>query len=311
VKHLREKTDSARQENYRSEVAHSGSTRVAFERDSTFNNETPQLQDRPPPLKSRAHHLSQRLIVVEEPRILYLSIPKCGCTFVKNVLWHLQFGRFHPNPIRVHDDDNKFLRASDIYQDTRSILEESVAFTVVRNPVDRFLSLYFDKIIGQGRDRYVPLAQILIERHRLIEKPTRLTDHQFNLDVLSVWLQNNLSEALDLPNEAHWTPQAMRTNVMREFNLKLLTVDNLRTGLLRLLENRVPDIEEIVSGAERNQSKQHYSKKELLTNEVRRRINETYNEDRKLYRRAALAWENLEADASGTSKIPRFRSLFV
>lgn len=268
------------------------------------------MQDSPSPRQSRAHRLSQRLIVVEEPRILYLSIPKCGCTFVKNVLWHLQFGRFHSTPVRVHDDDNRFARASEYYEDAKHIVGEESAFTVVRNPIDRFLSLYFDKIVGSGRDKYVPLAQTLVERHSLVDKPSSLADHRYNLEILSSWLQKNLNEGIDMPSEAHWTPQAMRADVMREFDLKLLHVDNLKTGLVELLKHRVPQIELIAATAERNQSRKDFSKRELLTSQIKRRINEVYSDDRKLYRKTVLASERLQRSPASTVRLPRFHEVF-
>ena len=171
--------------------------------------------------------LASRLFAVQTPRVLYLSIPKCGCTFVKNVLWFLENGSFHPTPKRVHDDDRSFKRASDLYAKFESIHLEPMAFTVVRNPIDRFMSLYFDKIIGPGQKNYVPLASLLAERRGLCLTPMTAKDHQYNFNVLIEWIQENLETAVNLPREAHWTPQMYRRNVMAAFNLKMLTVEKL------------------------------------------------------------------------------------
>jgi hypothetical protein len=277
---------------------------------SIFQNETSTLPDRPQHLRSKAPRFTHRLLAVDNPRILYLSIPKCGCTFVKNVLWYLNFESYHPNPIRVHDDDDKIPRASDFYQDANFIRNEAMAFTIVRNPVDRFLSLYFDKIIGSGRTLYVPLAKILIERHGLIERPTTISEHHYNLEIASSWIKRNLIDRAELPSEAHWTPQSSRINIMREFDLTIITVDNLKKGLVQLLQDRVPDIEEIASRAERNQSPRQFSKRELLTDQVRKRINEVYSQDRKLYRAAARAWEQYGGEGMSEFDLPRFGRLF-
>lgn len=262
-----------------------------------------------PTNSSNAQRLARRLLAIEEPRILYLSIPKCGCTYVKNVLWYLKYSSFHPNPIRVHDDDAQFPRASELYSDPRLIQAEEVAFTVIRNPVDRFLSFYLDKIIGKGREMYVPLAQILIERYRLIENPVSLRHHHYNLSILSGWIQRNLNDAIDLPSEAHWTPQTHRANIMQEFNLKLLTLDKLSIGLQALLMRRAPNIAAILSSAEQNSSTKNHQKAELLTPDIRRSINEAYRADRRLYRRTSSAWESIAVGTDGAARVPRYHEI--
>ena len=293
-----------------------GDCRRRFERPIGLENlvktmEVPEFEIRPELTTTKDQQLLRRLFAVANPRILYLPIPKCGCTYVKNVLWYINFQTYHSNPLRIHDDDSQFVRASELYSKTHSIVEEKTAFTVVRNPIDRFTSLYFDKIIGQGRARYVPLAQLLIDKYGLLEKPTALSEHQYNLEILAEWIQSNLGEARDMPSEAHWTPQIYRKNIMQEFNLKLLTVDQLKPGLIELLKRHVPQIDRILSASERNKSEQTVQKRLVLTDRVRKIINSVYREDRKLYRRTSGAWERAELGAIEGLTIPTFRDLFA
>lgn len=251
---------------------------------------------------------SRRLIALDRPRILYLVIPKCGCTFVKNVLWFVENGQFHPIPARIHDDDNLFRRASDLEMDHCKIGDEPLAFTVLRNPVDRFMSLYFDKVIGSGRKKYVPLAKTLSEKRGLVLEPATLNDHRYNLDILIDWLEANLASEVDLPKEAHWTPQSYRKEIMRVFDLKVLTVDNLSPQLNLLLSPEIFDIQSVVAAAETNASVKPVSKSTILTPEIRRKINGVYAEDRRLYRKAKAIWET-EGVLTGDIPIPRFSNL--
>lgn len=263
-------------------------------------------------MKSRAHRaelLSRRLFVLSEPRVFYLFIPKCGCTFVKNVLWAIQNGRYHHNPVRVHDDDKSFLRASDLGIDVHSIYREPMAFTVVRNPIDRLLSLYFDKVVGKGKENYVPLAHVLIEKRGLDPIPASLSNHQRNIEILIDWLEENLSDEIDLPRDAHWTPQIYRSVIMQTFNLKMLTVDRLSQGLGTLLGDEVQNARTIIQGAEKNNSSKEADKRAILTREIRRKINNLYSGDRKLYQLVNGRWKSLSPDGAGADEIPRYQEL--
>lgn len=228
---------------------------------------------------------------------------------MKNVLWAIQNGRNHPNPVRIHDDDKDFLRASDLDIDVQDIAREPTAFTVVRNPIDRLLSLYFDKVVGKGREHYVPLAHVLIEKRALDPLPTSLSDHQHNIEILIDWLEENLSDGIDLRKDAHWTPQVYRKDVMQTFNLKMLTVDRLSHGLDALLGEEVQDAQTIIHRAEKNSSSKEADKKTVLTQEIRRKINSVYADDRKLYQLVNGKWKSRGPGGVGAGDIPRYREL--
>jgi len=263
-------------------------------------------------MKSRSHRaelLSRRLFALREPRVLYLVIPKCGCTFVKNVLWAIQNDRYHSNPVRVHDDDKEFLRASDLGIDIHSIAREPMAFTVIRNPIDRLLSLYFDKVVGKGKDNYIPLAHVLTEKRGLHPLPTTLSDHQYNIEILIDWLEENLSDEIDLPKDAHWTPQVYRSDIMRTFDLKMLTVDRLSHGLQILLGDEVGNARTIIQQAEKNSSGNKIDKKIVLTPEIRRKINSLYVGDRTLYQLVKARWKGSTPGDTAACEVPRYREL--
>jgi hypothetical protein len=252
---------------------------------------------------------AQRLLALEVPRLFYLSIPKCGCTYVKNVLWRLRCGEFHPNPVRVHDNESCFPRAIDLLSDPECLSREPLAFTVLRNPVDRFLSLYLDKIVGVGRRKFLPLADLLSGSRGLMIDPSSLSDHHYNLELLIAWLGDNLSQANGFPRDPHWTPQSDRLGVIRQFDLKILVVDRLSLGLEALLAEYVPDISHILLVAERNRSSRSAAKSELLNKTIRQKVNALYSIDRSLYTKANIAWSQLVPTSSGPIEVPRYSSI--
>jgi hypothetical protein len=261
------------------------------------------------PTAETASTLSKRLIMLRNPAIHYLFIPKCGCTFVKNTLWAINEGKTHQNPLRIHDDDNSFERGCHPSLQPTEIEFDEHSFVVLRNPVDRFLSLYFDKVVGAGREKYVPLARTLIEGYDLREVPVSIDDHRHNLLVLARWLQHNLKGGTDLPKEAHWTPQSYRSNIMKTFNLKVLLVEHLERGLHLLLADVFPGINVLTAGVERNKSTRPVKKAEVLTDEIRGLVNEIYSNDKRVFRKAKKRWDMLIDEGAGREAIPRFREL--
>lgn len=252
---------------------------------------------------------TNRLFTTRRVPLRYLVIPKCGCTFVKNLLWRLEHGADHAVPLRVHDDDADFLRADALGLTPEAIRAEGHAFTVLRNPVDRFFSLYTDKVIGPGWQKFVPLRKVLVQRHGLDPEARSVGAHRANCALLIDWLEANLATGRDLPKDPHWTPQAWRRPLMEKFDLKLLTLNDLSAQIACLARDVVPDIEQVLDGLEANRSAKPIAKGDVLVRELRQRINAVYAEDRRLFTAVRDAWREVDpATAPGTA-IPRARAL--
>ena len=248
---------------------------------------------------------TNRLFTTHKAPLRYLVIPKCGCTFIKNLLWRIEHGNDHDQPIRVHDDDNRFLRADALSLNAADIRGEAHAFTVLRNPVDRFFSLYTDKVIGEGRKRYVPLRDVLSHKYGLDPHTQTVEGHRANCEIMIDWLENNLRTEVDLPKEAHWTPQSYRSRLMEKFDLKLLTLNGIEGQLIGLSRDILPEIATTLSGLEPNRSKKPVAKGQVLVPELRKRINAVYAADRKLFSKTRDAWANLTPETVDPAAIPR------
>lgn len=247
---------------------------------------------------------TNRLFTTHKVPLRYLVIPKCGCTFVKNLLWRLEHGADHAVPLRVHDDDSQFLRADALGLTAADIRAEAHAFTVLRNPVDRFFSLYTDKVIGPGWQKYVPLREVLTG-HGLDPEADTVPGHQTNCEIMIDWLARNLKDEVDLPKEAHWTPQSYRWSLVKSFDLKLLLLNDVNAQITCLARDLVPDIAQTLAGLEINRSPKPVQKGAVLVPDLRKKINAVYAQDRKLFQAVKQAWDGLDTATLDPKKIPR------
>ncbi|MEP3636152.1 MAG: sulfotransferase family 2 domain-containing protein [Paracoccaceae bacterium] len=248
-------------------------------------------------------NISQSLFAIRRFPVRYLVIPKCACTYIKNVLWRLEEGENYKNPIRIHSADSQMLRASDLGITVKDVLEEEFAFAVLRNPVDRFYSLYADKVVGQGHKLYVPLRTVLATKYGLDVTTDTAEGHTRNCEILLEWLASNLKSEIDLTKDAHWTPQVYRKNILKGMNLKVLLVNDLDRQLSVLLSPLVPGIDQILTNLERNTSKKQFSRREVIVPSLRKKINTVFAQDRELFQRSRDLWK--QHDGNTHTSIPR------
>lgn len=248
--------------------------------------------------------IGDRLFTTKTGDIQYLVIPKCGCTFIKNVLWKIDNKLDYHTPNRIHDA--KFFRVSDFGLTEKDILKGHYAFTVIRNPVDRFFSLYQDKVIGDGYKRYIPLRKTLVEKYNLLENPISISDHRRNCQIFIRWIGLNLKAGMDFKPESHWSPQSYRKGIMKSLHLKLLLVDELEEQLEFLLRPIMPSIGDLLKNVEKNRSKYNFSKQEIITKDIRQQINYIYKEDLNLFKHVKNTWLNINFENNNQEQIPTY-----
>ena len=240
--------------------------------------------------------------------IRFLVIPKCGCTFVKNLLWRLDHGQMYDNPPRIHDRTDAFARAAQFNLTVDQIRAEEHCFVVLRNPVDRFLSLYFDKVVGEGYRQFVPLRAVLQAHHGLNVDAATPAEHLRNCNILIDWLEENLAKPNELGRDSHWTPQHHRMDTIRAFDLKVLTLSGLDAHFALLLADIVPEIGLILGKLERYATSAKGMKDQVLDAPIRARINKVYAKDRLNYKKLREIWR--DADPKTAQEIPRASQVF-
>lgn len=252
---------------------------------------------------------AQRLFTTRTySQVHYFPITKCGCTYVKNLFWKIDHGAQYDEPLRVHRGDSAFPRATDFGYTAETVRRMEHSFVILRDPVERFLSLYFDKVIGPGAQRFIPLRRVLAEGYGLDPQPRTLAGHRRNTLILADWIARNLSGPSELRRDPHWRPQAERMEVIRALDLKILPLERIGTALPLLLSPVIPGIADLLRGLERNSAPQPVSRADLATPDLRGAILDLYAEDARITGRLAQHWAGQEP-ASGAD-FPRFSTLF-
>lgn len=232
----------------------------------------------------------------------FLAITKCGSTFLKNLFWHLNFGERHPEANRIHAHDDAMPRGDTLsYQD---IAARDAYFVVVRHPVARFLSVYFDKFQEPLR----PSAPTNVF-HRIIGDEPRFCwmaqtaeQHVANLNIAIEALEVSLSSNSKRLKNPHWAPQAHRVNrFAKPMRLAVLTVEDLDQQLVMLLGPNVPEIATFIADVKARNSGKAKPKQQLVDADLERRILQLYAQDFEIWSQISDDWTRCQASGA----IPR------
>ena len=222
--------------------------------------------------------------------IYYLAITKCGSTFLKNLFYALDHDQLHPDAGNIHDHSDDLLRAHDT---PRWMIRRSrYAFTVLRDPVDRFLSMYFDKLYGTGPQNFPELREEIAAECAMDLSPgLNAADHAENCLKLIDWLGRNIANETDIPINPHWRPQMTRVNKLAHMKIGFFTLDGLDWQMPAHLGDVVPDLPaKMAMVRSRNVTRYPVDKSAVATDELRARVRAVYAEDAKKYDTVSEQW---------------------
>ncbi len=229
-----------------------------------------------------------RCFTATEHPINCVAISKIGRTYLRNLLYILEHEKEYHEPLKIHTKG-----ASSISDLTKGELANEVSFFVIRDPVDRFFSLYFDKIYGTGERSFPWIAKRLV-KHRGFVHEDNLTIEQHRANCLGLLgYINRKFETEELPDiNSHWSPQVEMAKKAIRFGLQPLLLENLDEQLLFIADGRVDGLEKAMKMLpHRNSSNKPYTIKEILTPEIAQRISGLYAADQALYERVKTAWD--------------------
>lgn len=243
--------------------------------------------------------------------IYYMSITKCGSTYLKNLFYYLDNDRLHDHPDHIHDHSGDLMRAGDT--PAWMIRRSEHAFTVLRRPSSRFLSLYFDKIYGDHPQNFPDLRQEIAEEAGLdLSRALDVAAHRENCRRFIGWLEKNLTHDTDAPINPHWRPQMRRVGTVMHLAPSLLTLDGLDRQLPIFLDGVVPDLPRKMAAVKsRNPAPYPVDPGEVMTGDLEDAVNAVYSEDWETYSRVSRRWQKAEmrrelaSPAVATEDVPK------
>ncbi len=252
-----------------------------------FRRLTERFRKKPVPRSA-----AELMLRLERADVYYLHIAKSGSTFLKNLFYYLDHGHSHPAGNRIHGEP-ELLRAR--AEDAERIRASKHAFAVIRDPMERFLSVYFDKIYGEGPLNFPDLRAFFTDEVGLdLSDDLDIGGHRRNCHLLIDWFAENLAGRTDQPVNFHWRRQSRRLKRVESLELELLTLDGLDWQLPLLLEEVLPDIREAMAAVQaRNISYAPVDKAAVVDEALRAKVDEVYAADRRLYDRATRRWARI------------------
>jgi hypothetical protein len=230
-------------------------------------------------------------------------ILKCGCTFLKNLLWHLDHDAPHPRGNWVHRDDDlpRTTGAS-----AQQIRDNPLAFIVLRDPVERFLSLYFDKVMRPRAVGYKSLREELLAEGLIDPEAQDIDTHRRNAMATIGWIGDNLAHKTGRDANRHWTRQSGIVRQVAPLQLRVLTLNGLNDQLRVLLSPAIPDIDRHLAGAKwRNRTPRDVPRNVLADDALRKAILRVYRNDALLWSAADALWQDPEGGSMTPDRIPR------
>lgn len=222
--------------------------------------------------------------------LYYRQLTKCGCTFVLNVLHHLDTGEVNEDPDIVHGKGSPIVSAGRV--DNVTIRNSPYSFIVTRHPVARFFSLYFDKIVGVKHGRRHHIGKLFVEGGIVDpDAGDAVARHRDNVHRAMDWIGRNLAGETGEPVNWHWKPQVYRLGQVYPFEFHVLTLEGLNDQLPALLSPLVPDIAGAMTRVSpRNRSRRPVDWREVVDPELEEKIAATYPQDLAVHREVSAHW---------------------
>lgn len=230
------------------------------------------------------------LMTTHKYPLFYLQITKCGSSFMRNLLYYLDHGTVHPAGSMVHSFNQDFVKADLIPEQT--LIASPYLFTIVRDPVDRFLSLYFDKIANLTNEKDAAIRRRVVRKAEIDLHPDMtLAEHQTAALKIIDWFDMNLERNLPGKINPHWQRQQERLRRINALSPRRVTLDGLPWQLPALLGPLIPGIADHMAVVRvRNRSKKPFSHAEIATPALVNRIHQVYAQDLQTYEQVRAEW---------------------
>ncbi len=143
--------------------------------------------------------------------VVYLNVPKSGCTSVKNWLYYLDYNVWLLEPSHIHGLDKRALAHYDVDREEMTrLLKGRFVFTFVRHPIRRAYSTFCEKFISR-RDVYFENAREMLQNMHAadITSEMSLEDVRSGFRSFLRFVQATSDGTADFPLDWHWAPQTV------------------------------------------------------------------------------------------------------
>ena len=224
--------------------------------------------------------------------LFYLQITKCGSTFLRNLIYQLDHDAPHADAGRIHAYPQDFRMAGAV--PVAVMAQSPFVFAVVRDPVDRFLSLYFDKLVNPDNIRDEGIRRRVARAAGLdLDPGLSLDGHRANCVRALDWIGRNLAGHTPRGPNPHWQRQSVRLAHGRGLPVRVLTLEGLDAQLERLLAPLVPDIATRIDRVtERNETLKPFARDSFMTPEIESAVARVYGEDARIHAEAVAGRES-------------------
>ncbi|MEL6235337.1 MAG: sulfotransferase family 2 domain-containing protein, partial [Pseudomonadota bacterium] len=213
---------------------------------------------------------------------------KSGCTLLRNLAYLIDHGRPHPDPLAIQADACLHSAAFSAGR------HDGRAFMMLRDPVARFLSLYFDKVMGDGPHAFPWIAERLAQRPGFAQAAElSAAQHRANCHLLLGFLERRVGTRPAGQVNPHWRPQVAFAARARRFGLRGLTLEGVATQLPAHLGDAVPGLAAMLArlGRLNTSTRPDRPPDHLLVDaRLEGRILALYGADRSLHRHVTAEW---------------------
>jgi hypothetical protein len=152
--------------------------------------------------------------------ILYVNMPKSGCTTIKNILHRFDSGSFITDPLTIHKRKDLLVRPERETEEILRRLRQDPVFTFVRHPLQRAYSCFNEKVHFQTPYSFPRVrAAIAADYGARFEAAPALERHRENFKAFLRFSRDSFEGRNGWRRDPHWCPQTMVLQNTRRWRL--------------------------------------------------------------------------------------------
>jgi hypothetical protein len=140
--------------------------------------------------------------------LVYINMPKSGCTTVKNLLYRIDSGGFLDDPLTIHGRPELMVHWKAQPEAIERRLKTDIVFTFVRHPLKRAYSCFNEKVHFTSIYSFGKVRQFIARQYgaEFVDAPS-LELHRDNFKRFLRFSQESLDRVNGMRRDPHWSPQ--------------------------------------------------------------------------------------------------------